>query len=409
MKRLILALITLLFLTQTAFAGELYILGITASSINPSTVYAGDLITLNVDVENVNSLGLIAEEVTVRAELNENDFEPVKVSEYFSEIKGRGIKTVSLRFKAKDTVLPGNYTIPVFLEYKNRGSQLIQPVDISFVVSSCSTLKVKEISLSNFQPHIGDILEVSAMIQNPCTSSFRNVNIELKPVSNTTIEPFVVPSGTTKKIDNILPGETEKVTFSINITDNVDVQSYVFDVVATCTDCESASNKFSFLVLGRPEIVFSNIEYSVDVALGSDKKIMPGSLMTFSVQLDNIGEEKAKAVDVEVDFGEAIQGTTKAFLGNIDADDSGAAIFNLTIPFDAEAGKHEGVITVSYTDELGNPQQITETYFLYVAETTPAGIFDYIILGIVIIIILVLIYFITKFAFRQITIMRQSR
>jgi len=301
-KKLILGLLILLFSTPV-FAWELEILKVVNESTIPSTIYAGDLVTINFDVLNSSNTGRLAEEIKISIELNANDFEVIKESETVSKLNSKSTKTVSLRFKAKDTVLPGTYNIPIKLEYLSGSDKIEQIEEISFSVSSCDTLKIEDIKLSNFQPHLGDELIVSATINNSCSSSARNVGVELIPKTNSSIEPFIVTSGTTKKIGDIDPSESKKVEFSIHINDKVDVQTYAFALKSTCDVCSATENSFSFSVLGRPELVFSNIEFSVDTALGNDKQLMQGNSFVLSIQLDNIGEEKAKAVDVSVDFG----------------------------------------------------------------------------------------------------------
>ena len=407
-KKLIFGLLILLFSTPV-FAGELEILKVVNESTIPSTIYAGDLVTINFDVLNSSTTGRLAEEIKISIELNTNDFEVIKESETISKLNSKSTKTVSLRFKAKESVLPGTYNIPIKLEYSSGSNKIEQIEEISFSVSSCDTLKIEDIKLSNFQPHLGDELIVSATINNSCSSSARNVGVELIPKTNTSIEPFIVTSGTTKKIGDIDPSESKKVEFSININDKVDVQTYAFALKSTCDVCSATENSFSFSVLGRPELVFSNIEFSVDTDLGNDKQLMQGNTFVLSIQLDNIGEEKAKAVDVSVDFGEGITGAKKSFLGNIDNDDSEAAIFNLGTMLDAEPGEVIGIITINYIDELGNEQTLVEEYSLFIEAAPPTNPIVYILILILLAVVLAMVYFVAKFIFRQLALRQQSR
>ena len=402
---------SLLFL-PVSLAGQLEILQIDNESTIPETVYSGDLVTLTFDVKNISGVGAAARDVKVSMELNENDFEPVKVSETISEVRSKGSKTISLRFKANESVLPGNYTVPVFLEYLNGSDMITQTEDVDFTVSACQVIRIQNIRLTSSHPHIGDEFGISADLKNPCSTAIRDVSVELKPVTNATIDPFVVSSGTVKKIGDVQPGESETVDFSMNVSDKVSAKTYVFALDANCSDCaKTFSNSFSFLVLGEPELVFSNIEYSVNNALGgSDKQIFQGSTFTLSVQIDNIGEEKAKAVEVSVDFGDSVVGVSKSFLGNVDPDDSGAAIFDLQAGYLAQPGENPGVITVSYVDELGDKREIKESYSLYINEQPPVSPLVYIFILVLVIVALAIIYFIVKFVFRQLAIRKaQSR
>ncbi|MAG18282.1 MAG: hypothetical protein CL944_02310 [Candidatus Diapherotrites archaeon] len=394
---------------QPAFAGQLLILDVSTHTSIPSTIYAGDLVAVNVNIDNLSGVGQAANDIHVSLQLNENDFEIIDVEENIDSIKAKGSKTVSVRFRVKEGTLPGVYKLPVSMDYFSGTDKLNQVDTIDLLITSCNTLNISEIDLSNFKPHINDSLVVTANIENNCSTAARDVEISLLPVTNTTIDPFIVAADSIK-IGDILPGEEQKARFNLQITNKVDTQTYVFSIDANCDSCKTASNSFSFQVLGRPELVFSNIEYSVENALGNDSQIMQGSLFTFSVQLDNIGEEKAKAVSISVDFDEAIVGTSKSFLGNIDPDDSGAAIFNLSTAFDANPGETPGTITVNYIDELGVEQSFTENYPLYINAAPPTSPIVWIFLLILIIVVLALVYFIIKFVFRQLALRKaQSR
>ena len=393
-----------------ASAGQLEILNVTNESTIPAKIFPGDLVTLTFDVENISGTGQGTTDISVNIELNENDFQMVKGSEFILELKSRATKTVSVRFKAKNNALPGNYTIPIFLEYLSGNDEIVQLEEVDFDVASCNELKVGDLKLSNSMPHIGTQLIIEAPVSNDCATSARDVTVELKSITNSTIEPFVVTSGTIKHFGNILPGETETVKFSMLIPDTVTAKTYVFSIDANCDLCNTTfSNKFSFQVLGKPNLVFSNIEYSVDTPIGSSTQIMPGSSLILSVQLDNIGEEKAKDVSVSLKFDDSITGSTKSFLGNIDPDDSGAAIFNLTTSFSARSGEHSGLIIINYIDELGVEQEFIEDYSLFVNEAIPTSPIVYVFILIMLAVVLALVYFIVKFVFRQLVLRKHSR
>ena len=404
-------LVSILLFPSLAFAGEFEILNVTSASTTPAKIYPGDVVTLTFNVSNISSRGQVAVGIVARTELNENDFSPLKVTEKFDSIGAKSSKTVSFRFGVKGSVLPGTYTVPVILEYNSGATTIIQKDDVSFSVLSCSQLKVEDIKLSDSTPHIGDSLEVAATITNSCLNAARNVDVELRPITNSTIAPFVVTGGTVKKLGDILPNESRQATFSVLIGDKVDAKAYVFSIDGNCDGCSSTfSNKFSFEVMGKPQLVFSNIDYSVEGATGKEKQIMQGSTFTLSVQLDNIGEEKAKAVEVNIDFGKDIVGTLKSFLGNINPDDSGAAVFNLRAAYDTAPGSHPGTITVRYVDELGKKQEFTQSYSLYVNPQSPTNPVVYIVILVLVVVVLALVYFIVKFVFRQLAIRKaQSR
>src|SRR3989344_1461465 len=258
------ALISVLMFSTFAFASQLDILIVSGASTNPVTIYPGDLVTVTFNVQNISGTGQPANEVVPSLILNSNDFTPVKVSEELGTIGSRSFKAVSLRFQVNPDVLPGIYNIPVSISYLNGSTPLVHNGEITLDLSACKTLKIDTIMLSSQTPHIGESLEVVASVSNPCQNFARDVKVELKPVTNATIAPFIVPEGSVKKIGDINPGASRDVSFLLSRSDRVTAQAYVFLLDANCDGCKTNStNQFSFLELGEPDLVFSNIEYSV--------------------------------------------------------------------------------------------------------------------------------------------------
>ncbi len=398
-----------LFFFGSVLGADLRIVDISNSSTVPAKIYSGDLVTFSFDVKNINATGVSVSDLNVSAVLNENFFSPVRVSESLGVLKSGASKTVSLSFRVDEDALPGNYVLPIKVSYLVGNSLNYYFIDLNFFVFACNDLKVSDVSFSNSTPHVGDSLVVSAVVSNPCKVSARNVVVELKPVTNPTFSPFTV-SSSARTIDLLLPLSSEKVSFEVGIPDNTDAGSYVFSLLASCGFCTSSSNSFSFRVLGRPELVVSNIDYSVENSTGvSDKQVFQGSVLTFSVQLDNIGREKAKAVEVSVDFDNGVEGVSRSFLGNIDVDDSGAAVFTLSVLPSASVGYHNATINIKYVDELGVERVFSEDYSLYVNPAPPTSPFVYIVILVLVLAVLVVVYFIVRFIFRQLAIRNQSR
>jgi len=179
-------------------------------------------------------------------------------------------------------------------------------------------------------------------------------------------------------------------------------QTYVFNLKAGCDDCSDSEKSVSLDLIGEPDLILSGIDFSVD---SGGKQILQGTTFSLSVQLDNIGEEQAKAVKITIDVDGGITGPKEAYIGSIDEDDSGAAIFDLAAAFDAEIGEHDTKILITYLDEFGQEQTISQDYSIHVNQRPPESPIG---LLIVLVIILVVIYFILKLVFRQISL-RKAR
>jgi hypothetical protein len=372
---------------------------------SPSTVYAGDTVTLNISVSNASfASGLKAENSVVTLLYNEKYFEPVEVVQEIGKINPGETKSVPFRLKIKNSAYPGDYRFTVDVNYFVNGSQAKYTKDINFSVSECYRLDVQDISLSNYTPHIGESFSIEATVKNICSGGARNAQIELVPVTSTSFAPFLLLSSNVVELGNLEFLESEKVSFSLRAADGSSPGTYDFKLKATCDSCSDSEKNISFDLVGKPELIISGIDFSLDSDL-SGKKIVQGSTFSLSVQLDNIGEETAKAVKVEIDVDEGITGPKESYVGNIDEGDSGAAIFDLATSQNAMVGEHNAKIVIHYLDEFGEQQSISQNYSIFVNEAPPESP---VVLLIVIAVILVLIYFIIKLVFRQLSL-RKAR
>ena len=132
---------------------------------------------------------------------------------------------------------------------------------------------------------------------------------------------------------------------------------------------------------------------------------MQGEAFSLSVKLDNIGEEKAKAVEVLLESTNEIVGVKKAYVGNIDEDDSGAAIFDLIANDNAAAGEHPIKMTIKYKDETDQEKTFEGSYSIYINKKPEPSIILPLIL---IIIILAIAYFLVKMVFRQLALRKMG-
>ena len=227
-------------------------------------------------------------------------------------------------------------------------------------MKQCFSLDVSSFKFSPLQPYAGEKFDLIADVSNTCSGMARSAGAELKKSDSTSFDPFVLLSPNTVKIGDILPGLSKTVTFSLMPISDAEPGVYNFNIDLNCYDCTTKTSKISFEVLSRPAVIFSGIDLSIEGRDGA--YILPGDSFSVSVQLDNIGKEQAKAVKVYMIVDDGITGVKEAFVGNIDKDDSGAAIFDLVMQPTVSAGAHNAVIKVEYLDETGAKQEIAENY-----------------------------------------------
>ncbi len=378
-------------------ADSYYLLSLQSSSVSPSTVYAGDNVSITATVKN-NSIKTTAMDVNFELVLSEG-MEPVKVNAFEEEIQSKAQKTVIFRIKTSKQLASGTYKLSLKMDYFNNDKHVTQTEYIDLTISDIYRLDISNLRLSDYSPHQGETITISALIENTGSREARNVSTELEKVSSSDFGNFIVFSDSVKSLGSIPVGSSKEVKFTLMPTEKVTPGVYSFQIDANCLDCSfKETEKFSFHVFGKPELIFSGIDFAVNGTTGNSKKIFQSSSFSLSVQLDNIGEEKAKAVQVSIELPDGIAGSKKAYIGNIDEDDSGAAIFDLLVSRSIAPGDKAIKIKVDYLDELGKRQSIQSEYTIYVNELPPESPVAVLVL---VIIILVILYFLIKMIFRQ--------
>ena len=368
-------------------------------SISPANAFPGDVITLNATIEG-KSESKIAENISAELFLNESYFEAVNVVDELGSIGNNEAKTASFLFKAKDGAPAGSYRVPLKLSYEVAGAKVNESYDLNFSLARCYGLDLSNVSYSTQFPYGGEEVLLTATIENICNGAARNATAELIPITNSTFDPFILLSSSVAQAGSIQPGETKKVTFSLKPSADAEPKIYVFEVDLNCFDCSATKKeKVSFEVLAKPVLIFSGVNYAIEGR--DDKQLFPGDAFSLSVQVDNIGKSEAKAVKVVLETDDAVNGSKENFVGNVDEDDTGAAIFDLSIAPSAQRGGHTATINVFYLDELGGEQVISDTYVIFVNERPPESP---VFLLFLIIIILVVLYFILKMVFRQLAL-----
>ncbi|WEL23382.1 COG1361 S-layer family protein [Candidatus Nanohalovita haloferacivicina] len=152
-------------------------------------------------------------------------------------------------------------------------------------------------------------------IENTARAYFRNVEVSVNPDASTP----VVTSGTSgKRIGSIESGETEEVSYTLNIDEGAENGVYRIPLELEYENEAGASLSKSettgIVVGGSPQI---------EVGLNDDGAIPSGSTGTVTFRFINRGEGTAKFVKVEVLEGEnyIIRTGSSVYLGDMNSDD----------------------------------------------------------------------------------------
>ncbi|MCD6478587.1 MAG: hypothetical protein J7L44_01740 [Candidatus Diapherotrites archaeon] len=393
-------LLMVLFLMPVAVALSdiYYLLDIDSTVQKPSTIYPGDQINLAVTLINKGQ-SVDAEDINLELSLPEG-FSPIDVSKSLDVIGAKEKETVVFRFVSSKDITSGTYNLSLKMRYKNKEQVVSETKYLSIVISDLFRISLSNLRVSDYFPHIGDTITVTADVANTGSLEARNVSVELSMVGSEDFSNFIVLSDTFKELGNIEPGLSKEVKFVFKASDSAVPGVYSFSLKANCTDCtDTQEQKFSIHLYGRPELIISGVDYAVSGR--DDKKIVQGSKISLSVQLDNLGKEDAKRVIVSLATDDSFIGSKSSYVGEIESDDSGSAIFDLIVSENAPVGYHNVEINISYLDELQREQNITQNYKLYIFKAPePSPYLHYVF----IIIILILLYIILKVIIRQLAI-----
>ncbi|MCX8189876.1 MAG: hypothetical protein N3F05_01455 [Candidatus Diapherotrites archaeon] len=378
-------------------ADPYYLLRIDSTLQKPTVAYPGNSVNLAITLENIG-LYTTAENIKLQL-LFPAQFKRGAVEQIVDAIKPKEKKTVVFVFDTPRDLPSGTYTLTLFMKYKSGIIDINDNRYINLLISDIYDVSISNVRSSNYFPHIGDKIVISADIVNAGSLEARNVYAELSILGANTAPGFILQSDMRQELGNMTVGESKKIAFEITASEASKPGTYAFKLSAGCRDCETKTQIFSIHLYGRPDIIISGIDYSISGR--DDKKIMQGDNISLAVQLDNLGKESAKKVIVNIENDSSLVGSKSAYIGEIKSEDSGSAIFDLSVDKNATIGYHEIKITITYLDEMQKEQKLHTAYSVYVAAAPePSQYMHYVF----IIIILVLVYIIIKLIIRQLAL-----
>lgn len=395
-----LSLAVLIFLLPSVVsqkADPYYLLRIDSTLQKPTVAYPGNSINLAITLENLG-LYTTAEDINLQL-LFPAQFRRGPTEQIVDAIKPKEKKTVVFVFDTPRDLPSGTYTLTLFMKYKNGIIDINDNRYTTILISDIYEISISDVRSSNYFPHIGEKIVISAEVANTGSLEARNVFAELSLVGTNTLPGFILQSDMRQELGNIGVGGSKKVSFEITASEAAVPGTYAFKLSASCRECETKTQLFSIHLYGRPELIISGIDYSISGR--DDKKIMQGDSISLAVQLDNLGKESAKKVTVHIENDSSLVGSKSAYIGEIKSEDSGSAIFDLSVDQNASIGYHDIKITITYLDEMQKEQKLTTSYSVYVNPAPePSPYMHYVF----IIIILVLIYIIIKLVIRQLAL-----
>lgn len=328
-------------------------------------------------------------------------FEGIKTENFIKQIAPGERKSLFYKINVDPNAEPGEYLLNHYLnysytEYDEDGNPHTYNITakkvIILTVHYSESLEITSVGFDPVEIKPGEETTLSVEVKNTGTVLVNDISVSYSGFSETrttvsatgsTTETkvYFVPLETTRKmINSLAPGESKTVSFRLRSVKDADVKAYQMTVAVAYGD-ETLSDSAVVNVVGEPDIRLAGFQ--------SEKEtILQGQQFSLSVQMENIGTGSAKSVKAELIDGN-ITGITTSYIGTIDPEDTGTAIFSIV---DNTPGKHVAKVKVYFEDEYGNTD--TREYAVeYVITKRPP---DYTTPILVILVFLGLIYYIYR-------------
>ncbi|MCD6229999.1 MAG: hypothetical protein J7K00_04295 [Candidatus Diapherotrites archaeon] len=335
--------------------------------------------------------------VIITANIRHNDFkdtvENLKgIMHFSSPLKSVGLNTVevgdlkpnvttTLGFGADVSAVAkrGTYKLTLELIYDYLGNVGIsQKFPVTVVVTGSPVLDLTDINIFPKTANPGDSVKIEAVVRNTGTYSSKNTFVSLEPIELAfgltsaaampamSSQVFIIPRSELKVfVGNLGVGESKTVSFMLDIDPSAVPSVYPLSLKVE-SEGISELELIALDVQGEPELTLATAETDID-------KIVAGGDFSLSIQLDNIGSDGALATEVSVENDVGFLGRATAYVGTIDVDDSGSAIFDFSVPVDMEAGKKVLEVKVTYLDENREPHSMIKRVELFVFEAPQAA------------------------------------
>ncbi len=368
-----------------------------STSLNPSIIYPGDMVSIKIDLKN-RGIGTTANNLTVIS-FFPKEFESIKSNDLIGFFPTNSTRTAVLSFKVGKKTIPSTYSIPLKIVYKREDDDKNFVIDqnIAVDVKGFYSLDLTNINVDNVSSYIGDAVKINGIVKNIGSFEARNVQVVLEPDGFTTFGNIIPLTENSLRLGNISIDDSRQINFSLFLGKETSLGVYNYKLTVSQLDSNNRDvEKISFEVKDKPEIVLSGVDFSVQ-GNSKEKKLLQGSNFSLSIQLDNIGKTKAKAVELKLDLPEGFSGSKNAFLGNIDPNDSSSALFDLSILPSVKQGSYNAKILISFFNELDEKVFLEKSIELFVYEKPPE---NPIFLLLVLAVVLLLVYLILRLLLR---------
>lgn len=272
--------------------------------------------------------------------------------------------TATFNLKAGKEISIGHHSVPASLTYKDtKGTTYTAtfPLDIFIQDRGDAKLTIAGINTTPSKIYSNTEFTLDLSLENTGSQAAKSISLSLELPDEFTGEDSAF-------LGTISKGSSSSASFDLKALKSSEPGAYAVKVTSTYTDEQGrelkSQEEFTMYILDRGEVILEISGKST-----SPTKLVPGSDFTLSLQLENIGEQDAKSVKVELEPNGDIIGEFSSFVGEIEKDDVSTGVFDLKVSEDAQPGPRRISANVIYIDERGVENSVEKSFDLFIAKS----------------------------------------
>ncbi|MDD1729703.1 MAG: S-layer protein [Methanospirillum sp.] len=420
------ALLTVSMITSPALAGTKYLTGspdLTVTIVGNNEFVPGTTVTLQIQVQNsgLNEIKFVqtgivdtddipstAKMVTVSL-LPGNSPALIKSDpQMIGDIKGSESVPATFEILVPDDAKAGEYMLPVELNYtylqnaEQQGTDSITyryaekrvTFNLPFIVQSAITLQIADVKTENI--NAGGSGYIILTLKNTGTDTGENAVANLSRSGNSPI----VPVSSSVFLGTFAPNTTATAKYKVSVSKDAEPQDYPVTVSVVYDNTDGETVVTPDQKIGVP--VGSDVEFTI---ISANPELNPGKKSFIQVTYRNDGSIPVYGAEVRIS---AVDPFTSAddlsYLGDIQPGESKVARFGLTVDATADTKIYGLDSEVKYRDALDD-SHVSDTVKVPIDVVSKEGfaalLFNPVVIGLILVIILGGAYFIYEYRRKQ--------
>lgn len=363
---------TLNFGIEVVGAPELIISG---TSTSPSVVYPDTEFNMPITVENIGT----DEAKSVELALTLVDGLSGKNRVQLGTIAKDATSAATFNLKAGEGIDLGHHDLSAVLGYRDtKGEEYTKSISVDVFIQDRGEAKLS-ISRINTSPS-----KIYPNTDFTLTLTFENTGSQTaKATKLILLLPKEFTGEDSAFLGTIQKDSSSSASFDMKAFKSSSPGVYAVKAESTYTDEQgrekTSKETFDLFILDRGEVILEISGKST-----SPTKLVPGTDFTLSLQLENIGEQDAKSVRIELEADGDLKGEFTSFVGEIEKDDVSTGVFDLSVAPTAQAGTRMVTARVIFIDERGVENSVLKSFDLFVGEPSKTSRTTIIIVAVVV-------------------------